>query len=168
MNSNLERLGLISSFLQNETLPLDPPAPMIILWVITFLFCYILLNAKLITRRIGIYLITLLFGGVLLGGIPNVVLPIQETLTTIGIRGDMIHMFHPSAVLFFILYSSMIVGRIFCGFVCPIGTLQELISKINFKSDLYFFKIRFRGADSKVLTLIKVIKPQTFSKLYYF
>ena len=131
-------MNLIDSFLQFETIPLDSPAPMLILWVITFVFCFVLLNEKLITRKMGIviYLVTFLVGGILFGGIPNVVLPIQETLSTIGERGDLSAVLHPVAILFFILFLSSFVGRIFCGFVCPIGTLQELISKINFKSDI--------------------------------
>jgi polyferredoxin len=41
-----------------------------------------------------------------------------------------------SMVLFILLFSSLFAGQIFCGFICPLGALQELISRISFKSDL--------------------------------
>ncbi|MHA2247274.1 MAG: 4Fe-4S binding protein [Candidatus Hodarchaeales archaeon] len=122
----------------NELLPLDSPVPMILFWVITFLFCIILINAKLMSRKVStaIYLITIFFGGVLLGGIPNAVMPIEYILIIIGVRGEVTYLFLVILVLCLLFYSSLLFGRIFCGFVCPLGALQELISKINFKSDL--------------------------------
>ena len=73
---------------QFESLPTDSPAPMILFWVIAFVICYVLIDTKRMNRRTGIiiYLITVFLAGILLGGIPNVVLPIEYTLTTIGER----------------------------------------------------------------------------------
>jgi polyferredoxin len=125
---------------QSEILPFEAiyGVPMLVLWIVTFLFCIILIDAKMMTRRvrIGIYLITIICGGILLGGIPNAVMPIQQVLTTIGLRGDTSYLLPAIIILGVLLISSVFVGRIFCAFACPLGALQELISGINFKSDL--------------------------------
>lgn len=125
---------------QAEILPFEATygVPMLISWIVTFLFCIILIDAKMMTRkvRIGIYLITILLGGVLLGGIPNAVMPVQQILTTIGIRGGFSYLLPAIIILGVLLASSLLIGRIFCGYACPLGVLQELISKINFKSNI--------------------------------
>ena len=41
-----------------------------------------------------------------------------------------------SMVLGILFFSSLLSGRIFCGFICPLGALQEIISRFSFKSDL--------------------------------
>ncbi len=137
---NLSGLGndIASVPSPNELLPLDSPAPMILFWVITFSFCAILINAKLMSRKISttIYLVTIILGGIVLGGVPNAVMPIQYILIVIGLRGEVTFYLLVSLILGLLLYSSLLLGRIFCGFACPVGALQELISKINFKSDL--------------------------------
>ncbi|MHA2203035.1 MAG: hypothetical protein ACW991_05050, partial [Candidatus Hodarchaeales archaeon] len=60
-------------FSQNQTLPFEAiyGVPMIILWIVTFLFCIILIDARMMSRRVKviIYLITIICGGILLGGI---------------------------------------------------------------------------------------------------
>jgi polyferredoxin len=86
--------------------------------------------------RVSILLITIIFGGIWLGGIPNAIMPIQQTLTAIGLRINFDYLLPAIIIVSVLLTTSVIVGRIFCGFACPIGALQELISKINFKSDL--------------------------------
>lgn len=122
----------------DELLPVDSPAPMILSWVITFLFCSIIIEPKSMSRKVrtAIYLITILLGGVLLGGIPNAVMPIQYILIAIGLRGEVTYLLLVSMVLFILFFSSLLAGRIFCGFACPLGALQELIARISFKSDL--------------------------------
>ena len=122
---------------QFETLPTDSPALMIIFWVVSFVLCYILLDFKLITRKRGLilYSFTVFFAGILLGGIPNVVLPYEYSLTVIGTNDDLVKIFTPISIFFIIAGSSLVVGRIFCGFICPLGALQELLSKIQFTSD---------------------------------
>lgn len=120
---------------------------MIILWIVTFLFCIILIDAKLLTKRVrfGIYALNIVSAGILLGGIPNAVVPIQEVIITIGLRGDFGYLLPAIIVLSVLLISSVFVGRIFCGFACPLGALQEIISGINFKSNLKSHKqVKYR------------------------
>lgn len=95
-------------------------------------------DVKLLSNKVktALYLITIFFAGFLLKGIPNVLVPIEYTLIVISEKRDLIHILHPIAIFGFIMGTSFIVGRIFCGYVCPIGALQEIISTINFKSDL--------------------------------
>ena len=125
---------------QNGVLPFEATTgvPMIIYWIVAFLFCIILIDTKLMTKKVSIviYLITVLGGGILLGGIPHAVIPIQQFLLTLGVRGDLGYLLPAILVLSVLLSSSLLVGRIFCGFACPLGALQELLSKINFKADL--------------------------------
>jgi polyferredoxin len=127
-------------FTQAETLPTDSADPMILFWVITFIFCLIVLmtDAKLLSKKVKttLSLITIILAGFLLKGIPNVLVPIEYALIIISEKRDIIHILHPIAIFSFIMGTSFIVGRIFCGYACPIGSLQEIISTINFKSDL--------------------------------
>lgn len=127
-------------FLQAEILPFEAiyGVPMIISWIVTFLFCIMLIDAEMMNRKVrtGIYIVTIICGGVLLGGIPNAVVPIQQVLITMGLRGDFSYLLPAIIILGVLFASSLFVGRIFCAFACPLGVLQELISRINFKSDL--------------------------------
>ncbi|UCE13201.1 MAG: 4Fe-4S binding protein [Candidatus Heimdallarchaeota archaeon] len=147
--------------METEVLPFEPTTgvPMIIYWLVSFLFCIILIDAKMMTRKvtIAIYLITIIGGGILLGGIPNAVVPIQQFLITLGVQGDLGYLLPAILVLGILLGSSLLVGRIFCGFACPLGALQELLSKINFKSDLKANKeSKYRiEVSSQVPTLIR-------------
>jgi polyferredoxin len=131
---------IISMLNQFEVLPLDSPAPMILFWILIVIFCLIILltDPRRMSKKLKtlIYLITIFYAGFLLKGIPNVLVPVEYTLTMISERGDLLHIIHPITIFSIIMGSSYLVGRIFCGFVCPIGALQELISYINFKSDL--------------------------------
>ena len=103
----------------SELLPVDSPAPMILSWVITFIFCSVIIEPKVMSRRLRttIYLITIFLGGVLLGGIPNSVMPIQYILIAIGLRGEVSYLLLVSMVLSILLFSSLLAGRIFCGFI---------------------------------------------------
>ncbi|MFX0124272.1 MAG: 4Fe-4S binding protein [Candidatus Hodarchaeota archaeon] len=127
-------------YFQIDSLPFEAAygVPMIISWIITFLFCIMLIDAELMNRRMrdGIYLVTIFIGGILIGGVPNAVMPIQQILSTIGVRSDFSYLLPAIIVFCVLLASSLLVGRIFCGFACPLGALQEIISKINFKSDI--------------------------------
>lgn len=112
--------------------------PMILFWIITFVLGFIMIDTKVIKGKIStsIYFITVFFAGLFLGGIPNVSIPIERTLNIISERGDLSHLLHVYAIFGLLLGSSLLFGRIFCGYACPLGAFQELLSKINFKNDI--------------------------------
>ncbi|MFX1286342.1 MAG: 4Fe-4S binding protein [Promethearchaeota archaeon] len=150
--------------LQNEiVLPFDYSfgVPMLVSWIVTFLFCIILIDAELMNKKISflVYLITIIVGGLLLGGTPNAVMPIQQILTTLSIKAEVGYLLPAIITLCVLLTSSILIGRIFCGFACPLGALQEIISKINFKTDLKAQKkVKYRiEVSSQTPTIIRWI-----------
>lgn len=132
-------LDIITSF-TIEQLPFEPVfgVPMIIYWIISFMFCTILIQAKLMTKktRIGFYFITIFFGGLLLGAKANFSKPIQQTMIALGSHHNLEYLLPAILILILLLGSSFMVGRMLCGYACPVGALQELLSLINFKSNI--------------------------------
>ena len=112
--------------------------PMLIFWIITFLFTIMIIDANLMSRKVSIiiYVITVFFAGFLLGGFPNAVAPIEQTVLTLSLRGDPEYLIPGLIVLGILFLTSFLVGRMYCSFACPLGAMQELISKINFKSEV--------------------------------
>ncbi len=159
---NLKQIGfgVISSVFQENPLPFDTYGAisgvfMLFLWLITFLFCIMLIDAKLMSQKAAtvIYLITFIIGGLLLVAIPNTLLPISEILMAIADRKDLWYLLPVLTVLTILFGTSLLVGRIFCGYACPLGTFQELLSKINFKQDIKNQKAnKFHFEVSKQLT----------------
>ena len=88
-----------------------------------------------IKLKIILLTISFIFGGFILGGVPNVVLVIQHIFADIrylNLLGFLI-----IRILIF-LGLTLIFGRIFCGYVCPLGAMQELASLIRFKPKLNY------------------------------
>ncbi|MHA1254760.1 MAG: 4Fe-4S binding protein, partial [Promethearchaeota archaeon] len=112
--------------------------PMFIIWIIISLLVVILIYKKTIYSRISIilYLISLVLGGIILGAIPNAIMPIQQILITFRLGLPIISIIPIIIILILLLLTTLIVGRLFCSTACPVGALQELASKLNFKSNL--------------------------------
>ena len=134
--------NLFMTFLQDNPLTLPfiayPGVPMLIFWLITFLFSIMIIDAKLMSKKLStiIYIVTILFTGFILGGFPSAIEPIQQTLLTLSVQGDTEYLLPALIVLGILFSTSFLVGRIYCSFACPLGTLQELLSRINFKSEV--------------------------------
>lgn len=82
------------------------------------------------SRRLGVVIlaVSVLVTGLLLGGLPNPILPIQQIVYG-GLHGH----FEPVPVigLGVLFLTVLLVGRIYCGYVCPLGAVQELLSRIR-------------------------------------
>ena len=102
------------------------------------LIAAILLRKQILNNKLKIILsISFIFGGIILGGVPNVVLAMQNIFADI--------VFLNLWVLLLIRFSiflalTLVFGRIFCGYVCPAGAVQELASMKRFKSKLDYNK----------------------------
>ena len=140
-------LSLSLTIFQDDSLelPFIPHlgVPMLIFWIVIFLFSIMIIDAKLMSKRVSvtIYTITICFAGFLLGGYPNAIMPIQQILVTLSVKADLEYLIPGLLVLSILFGTSLLVGRIFCSFACPLGAIQELLSRINFKSkQISFFR----------------------------
>ncbi|MFX1590859.1 MAG: 4Fe-4S binding protein [Promethearchaeota archaeon] len=119
-----------------------PHSGILILVVLSFiilisigLLAGFLLRKQKLNNKLKIILLSIsfIFGGILLGGVPNVVLVLQHIFTDV---------LYPSRWVFLVarvsvfLILTLIFGRIFCGYVCPLGAIQELASMMCFKPQL--------------------------------
>jgi polyferredoxin len=106
------------------------------------LLATILLRSQKLDNKLKIVLLSIsfIFGGIILGGVPNVVLVFQH------IFADFIF---PNRWAFLLLRISiflvltLVFGRIFCGYVCPLGAVQEMASMMRFKPKIDY-KRRYR------------------------
>ena len=91
----------------------------ILLMFLIGMFAAILIYKNKMSNKIKIVLlsISLLCGGILFGGFPNIIFLTGLTFLILGI--------------------SLLFGRIFCGYICPLGAGQELASIIRFKMNLF-------------------------------
>ena len=108
---------------------------MFVLWLVIILIATILIKKAKLKKiyQILILIASVIIGGILLGANPNPVNPIQQVFLLF--RGNAI--FIPMLIILgLLLFSTLIIGRMFCGYACPVGAIQELCSKINFKSNL--------------------------------
>lgn len=125
---------------QFETLPFIYvyAVPMFIYWLMVCFMVSMLMFSKMMSRktRLGVYITTILCAGVMLAGYPHAVMPIRRVLVTLGGGAPILDLLSVVSLLVLLVLSSVAMGRLFCGFACPVGALQELLSKINFKSDL--------------------------------
>ncbi|TFF95406.1 MAG: 4Fe-4S binding protein [Promethearchaeota archaeon] len=98
---------------------------------------YLTLSRKMNQKYAWILLaLSVILGGILLGGIPNAVMPIQQVLMTITGNSPVMALIPMILILSLLLVSTLFIGRLFCGYACPLGAAQELLSKIKFKSNV--------------------------------
>jgi len=101
---------------------------------------YLIYKRKLTKKRKILLLIcSLIVGGIILGGVPNVVLGIQNIFSELRALSIA---FFTIIIISLLLILGLFFGRIFCGYVCPLGALQELLSMVRFTSRSKSLKIR--------------------------
>jgi len=129
--------------------------PMAILWGILSIVAFALIYKKTMKRSYSLilYSISLIVGGIILVGIPNAVMPIQQILITISMGNPIIGIIPMIIVLIVLLATTLVIGRLFCGYACPLGAVQELISKFQFKNT-----IKNNGKRKYVLNIPKNIR----------
>jgi polyferredoxin len=95
----------------------------------------ILIRKQKLNNKLKIILLSssFIFGGIILGGVPNVVLVFQHIFADIVVPNLWLLLL--VRILIF-LGLTLVFGRIFCGYVCPLGAVQELASMIRFKPKL--------------------------------
>ncbi|MFX1257809.1 MAG: 4Fe-4S binding protein [Promethearchaeota archaeon] len=96
----------------------------------------ILIYKNRMTKKVRIILLSISFlcGGLLFGGFPNVIF-----LT---------------GLTFLILVLSLIFGRIFCGYVCPLGAGQELLSMNRFQK-IFFNELENKKKNNLISNLVR-------------
>ncbi len=112
--------------------------PMFLLWIVVSIVTLLLIYKRKLNKTYSyiIYAIVVVLGGVILGAVPNLALSIQTLLPAIGVGAPIIVILPMIIILTILLLTIFLFGRILCGFACPVGSLQELISKIMFKSNI--------------------------------
>jgi len=110
--------------------------PMFILWAILIGISFFLIYKRQMKRSYSLilYIVSLLVGGIIFGAIPSAVMPIQQILMMISMGNPIITVLPMIIMLIILLAITFIIGRQFCGYACPLGTAQELFSKIQFKT----------------------------------
>jgi len=92
------------------------------------------LNPK---SKIILLSISFIFGGIFLGGVPNLVLAFQHIFADIIFLNLWVILLIRISIF---LALTLVFGRIFCGYVCPAGAAQELASMKRFRSTLDYNK----------------------------
>lgn len=132
--------------------------PMFITWVIVSAIALYIIwkDIKSVKIKIALYVISIVLAGFVIGGIPSAVMPIQQVLIVLGSGNAMISAILPLIIIMvLLLLTTIFLGRLFCGFACPVGAIQELLSRIKFKSNLKEQKsINFRIETSSKLAWI--------------
>ncbi|MFX1285065.1 MAG: 4Fe-4S binding protein [Promethearchaeota archaeon] len=151
--------------LQDPSQQVDPLTMLLtpILMVTIFIIALILIRKANLSKKkaYSLSIISFIGVGVLLGGRPNPVNAINQLLINLSPTTSMsIPLFLSSlGVLSIMLASVIFFSRIFCGYVCPLGSMQELASKVNFKLSLKEQKkVKFNfDPPEKILRIIRWI-----------
>ena len=101
------------------------------------LVAVILLRSQKLNNKFKIVLLSISFilGGIILGGVPNVVLVIQHIFADLFYPNLLVSLLIRISIF---LVLTLVFGRVFCGYVCPLGAVQELASMIRFKPKLNY------------------------------
>ena len=109
------------------------------------------------TRTILMFFVFVLFGVFVIMGEPSPLRSVIDSLTSI-LTGIVIP-YKKLTMLLFIIGLSIIGSKLFCGWVCPVGALQEIVNKIPvpFKTKLPFKITNSIRASLFIISLIMVL-----------
>ena len=149
--------------IQTPVQEFDPSFNLIapILIIIIFFIALLLTRRARLTKNIAILLsmISFIGVGVLFGGRPNPVNALNQVLANfIPTTQISFRLFLSALGVFSLLVISVVLfSRIFCGYACPLGSMQELASNLNFKSSLKAQKkVKYRfDPPEKIIGIIR-------------
>ncbi|MCD1294265.1 hypothetical protein CUJ83_04545 [Methanocella sp. CWC-04] len=122
----------------------------------------ILFMKKKMNDKAGLFflIISVFVSGILLGGLPNPIAPIQQI--AYGLGHGKVNPVHVAGILILLL-TVLFSGRIFCGYVCPLGAIQELMSRFRKKQVKPHTEV---SGKVRAVILIGFIIVGIFSPLY--
>ncbi|MHA1716571.1 MAG: 4Fe-4S binding protein [Promethearchaeota archaeon] len=120
----------------HEVKSLQGNVPVLLIWIVIIGVVLILLKKKKLSTKVASLLLVISFiiGGVIFAATPNPVMPIQQVILALNGSVEFAQLIPMIVILAVLLISVFIFGRAICGYACPLGALQELLSKIKFKS----------------------------------
>ena len=109
-----------------------------VIWLIVMVVTLILLSKKKLTKIASIIILAIVFIvlGIIFGAQPNPVLPFQNFALRIELGSPLLQILQAFNITMILLLTTFLFGRIFCGYACPLGAIQELMSKFQFRSNL--------------------------------
>jgi len=109
-----------------------------VVWLLVMVVTLILLYKKKLTQIASIIILTIVFivTGIIFGAQPNPVLPFQNLIMRIEMGETFLLILRSFNITAILLLTTFFFGRIFCGYACALGAIQELMSKFQFKSNL--------------------------------
>jgi len=124
--------------MQGSSFNMSTAIPMFILWLsIICISLVIVFKSKMKkSYAIIILIVSIGLGGILLGAVPNAIMPIMNILMVFRGQIPIPSLMPMIIILGVLLLSTFLIARMFCGYACPLGALQELASKLNFKSSV--------------------------------
>ena len=124
--------------MQGNSFDMSVAIPMFIIWLVIICISLVLILKSRMKQlySIIILIISIGLGGILLGAIPNAILPILQILMVFRSKSPILSVIPMVVILGVLLLSTFLIGRMFCGHSCPMGALQELASKLKFKSSV--------------------------------
>ncbi len=109
-----------------------------VIWLVVMVVTLILLSKKKLTKIASIIILAIVFIilGIIFGAQPNPVLPFQNFAVRIETGLPFVQILQAFNITAILILSTFFFGRIFCGYACVLGAIQELMSKLQFKSNL--------------------------------
>ncbi|UYP44062.1 hypothetical protein NEF87_000347 [Candidatus Lokiarchaeum ossiferum] len=136
--------------------------PVFLVWILAMAISLILLFTKKLTKLLSIAILTVSFivTGLIFGAMPNPVFPIQNIAVGINMNAPLQQLLPLAVILLVLIVTTILFGRIFCSYACPLGAIQEIMSKIQFKTSL--------KAQKKEKTIPLNSKIASYIRLGYF